>query len=86
MRKETADFYFYFCVWIFLQANGFKKKKTDFMYFLNIFLATKIDRNEGPTRPKESQLILLLLQTREISISISLQLIGQQFFCCISSA
>ena len=85
MRKETVDFYFYFCVWIFLQANGFKKKK-DFMYLLNIFLATKIDRNEGLTRPKESQLILLLLQTREISISISLQLIGQQFLCCISSA
>ena len=63
-----------------------KKKKKDFMYLLNIFLATKIDRNEGLTRPKESQLILLLLQTREISISISLQLIGQQFLCCISSA
>lgn len=36
MRKETADFYFYFCVWIFLQANGFFKK-LDFYVLLKHF-------------------------------------------------
>ena len=40
MRKETVDFYFYFCVWIFLQANGFKKKKR-FYVFAKHFLGNQ---------------------------------------------
>lgn len=40
MRKETADFYFYFCVWIFLQANGFFKK-IRFYVFAKHFLGNQ---------------------------------------------